>query len=119
MKSYNSGPKHPDFRHSEEKEKKSTLLTLVMLWLDSSQSVLADKQDLLDDNPAKRCEIPFPVFSVCQLQKKDIHVKTPTNQGFIQNGHTFYGHLLKFKKIECLGLCKENKINKQKNPTEL
>lgn len=70
MKSYNSGPKHPNFRHSEEKEKKSTLLTLVMLWLDSSQSVLADKQDLLDDNPAKRCEIPFPVFSVCQLQKK-------------------------------------------------
>lgn len=70
MKSYNSGPKHPNFRHSEEREKKSTLLTLVMLWLDSSQSVLADKQDLLDDNPAKRCEIPFPVFSVCQLQKK-------------------------------------------------
>lgn len=70
MKSYNSGPKHPNFRHSEEREKKSTLLTLVMLWLDSSQSVLADKQDLLDDNPAKQCELHFPVLSVCQLQKK-------------------------------------------------
>lgn len=82
MKSYNSGPKHPNFRQSEERENKSTLLTLAMLWLDSGQSVLADKQDLLDD--IQLSGVNFPVFSVCQLQKKDIHVKTPTNQGFIQ-----------------------------------
>lgn len=52
-KSNNSVAKHPGVRQEERGEYKLRLCILVVLWLGSGQSVLADKQDVLDDNLAE------------------------------------------------------------------
>lgn len=61
----NSIAKHPSVRQEEGGgEYKHGLYILAVLWLGSGQSVLASKQDVLNNNLAKLCELPFLVFSV-------------------------------------------------------